>query len=428
MNRLTFVLIIMSCASLAIMAADAADYTLEIFGNADMDDTIDEDDVTYLEGIIDGTNEETQLADANYDGQIDEGDIAQIEQIIADGEKELTIVDSNGGDVTIKKPVERVVVLGDSQADAVRVLRAEEKVVGIDSSLPEEYVLLPVMSKLPTVGDYLEPDAEAILALEPDMVLGYYSLKSELDEEIAPNVAVVRINSRGSNMEEELKKLGYILDRRAEAEEFCEWHGEHIEMIHSRIEGLSEEDKPTIFIEAFPHYSEYYTRNKDSVEGYVCEMAGGTNIAADKLSGVVDAEWVITENPEFIFIGAMSADPSGYGIDDMAGVDATRDGVINRPELKDVKAIRNGNCYCVASDIVHSIQQIISISYLAKLLHPELFEDLDPEAIHKEYLNRFQRIDYDLDDHGVFVYPPIEIDGGLAGIPDRYVPQSHGAS
>jgi iron complex transport system substrate-binding protein len=64
----------------------------------------------------------------------------------------------------------------------------------------------------------------------------------------------------------------------------------------------------------------------------------------------------------------------------------------------------------------------------AKLLHPELFEDLDPEAVHKEYLNRFQRIDYDLDDHGVFVYPPIEIDGGLAGIPDRHVPQSHGAS
>lgn len=57
---------------LIIMPAVAADYTLGIFGNANMDDTIDEDDISYVEGIIDGTSEETQLADANYDGTIDE--------------------------------------------------------------------------------------------------------------------------------------------------------------------------------------------------------------------------------------------------------------------------------------------------------------------------------------------------------------------
>ena len=42
---------------------------------------------------------------------------------------------------------------------------------------------------------------------------------------------------------------------------------------------------------------------------------------------------------------------------------------------------------------------------MAKWFHPELFEDLDPQAIHQEFLTEFQRLDYDLDERGVFVYP-----------------------
>jgi iron complex transport system substrate-binding protein len=42
---------------------------------------------------------------------------------------------------------------------------------------------------------------------------------------------------------------------------------------------------------------------------------------------------------------------------------------------------------------------------MAKWFHPDLFKDLDPQAIHQEYLNRFQNLDYNLDKNGVFVYP-----------------------
>jgi len=45
---------------------------------------------------------------------------------------------------------------------------------------------------------------------------------------------------------------------------------------------------------------------------------------------------------------------------------------------------------------------------MAKWFHPDLFKDLDPEAIHQEYLTRFQHLDYDLGKQGVFVYPSRE--------------------
>jgi len=75
-------MLLASSALLGTLPAGADDLTLGIFGNANMDDTIDVNDIEYVEGIIEGTNEKTELADANYDGKIDKNDKNQIEQII----------------------------------------------------------------------------------------------------------------------------------------------------------------------------------------------------------------------------------------------------------------------------------------------------------------------------------------------------------
>ena len=45
--------------------------------------------------------------------------------------------------------------------------------------------------------------------------------------------------------------------------------------------------------------------------------------------------------------------------------------------------------------------------YLAKLLHPELFEDMDPQAMHQEYVDRFLGIDVSVESAN-FLYPPSE--------------------
>ena len=68
---------------LVIGPVSAYDFTLSVYGNANMDDIIDEDDITYLKGIISGVNEKTQFADANYDGIVNEDDISRIESIKA---------------------------------------------------------------------------------------------------------------------------------------------------------------------------------------------------------------------------------------------------------------------------------------------------------------------------------------------------------
>jgi iron complex transport system substrate-binding protein len=63
---------------LAAAAEPANTDLLSVFGNANMDDEINEADIAYVEDIISGKNEPTKLADANYDGQIDAQDIDRI--------------------------------------------------------------------------------------------------------------------------------------------------------------------------------------------------------------------------------------------------------------------------------------------------------------------------------------------------------------
>ena len=53
-------------------------FTLGIYGNANMDGTIDEMDIAYVEGVINATNASTNLSDANYDGKVDSSDLDQI--------------------------------------------------------------------------------------------------------------------------------------------------------------------------------------------------------------------------------------------------------------------------------------------------------------------------------------------------------------
>jgi iron complex transport system substrate-binding protein len=50
-------------------------------------------------------------------------------------------------------------------------------------------------------------------------------------------------------------------------------------------------------------------------------------------------------------------------------------------------------------------RHFIGLAYLAKWLHPDLFKDLDPRAVHQRYLNEFQGLDYDLGKRGTLVYP-----------------------
>jgi len=402
----------MLCVLLAFGSAGASDYSLEIFGNANMDETIDERDITYVEGIIKGTNAATNLSDANYDGKVDEKDITQIEQTISGEEKEITIICNppNGKIVTIKKPVERIAVLTPDSAEALVALDSEDKVVGVPNGLTPMELTFPLLSKLQAVAAGHEPDCEAIINLNPDVIITYGSSPdpSKLDDNLeGTNITVIRLDCwKPEYITGDIKKLGYMLGKETNADELIAFQTKYLEIIKDRLEEIPEDERPRVYLEG---YGDYSTWSKGWGIHWLCALAGGTNIAAD-LPGSnpeIDSEWVLEQNPDII-VKVTSASVAGYEITDHSQIKEIWEAMISRPGWDSTIAVNNEKVYAMSRDMCYGTDYVIGLIYLAKWFHPDLFEDLDPQAIHQEYLTRFQHLDYDLDKHGVFVYPPLE--------------------
>lgn len=413
MKRISsFLLLLLAISSaLAVLPGSALGFTLDIFGNANMDGAIDDLDIAYVQGIIDGKEESSELADANHDGVVDGKDIDQIEHIIQGDEDALTLIDTANRTVTLKMPIEKIVAVSDDSAEALKVLNATDKVVGVSIETLENFVYLPEFNQTPNVGKWSEPDIERILTLNPDLVISY---KSATPKYIEPKLNGTHIPSvaldlyRADDLPAEMKMLGYIVGKTAEADKYLELFNEVTDTVSEKTATIPEDERVRVYLEGSADLKTY-TKGKGG--DLACTMAGGINLASD-LEGSypeVESEWVMVQNPEVIVRLAQPSEiPCGYETDDPSGFEAKRNEILARTGWSNITAVEDNRVHMLLYEFGASPGVPVTIAYMAKWFYPELFEDLDPQAIHQEYLTEIQGMDYDLKERGVFVYPPLE--------------------
>ena len=117
----------------------------------------------------------------------------------------------------------------------------------------------------------------------------------------------------------------------------------------------------------------------------------------------VDAEEVARRNPDVII--RIAKEEGGYDTSDATELSDLRDEIMSRPELSEVSAVKNRRVYVISTDILGGVRHFVGMGYIAKWLYPEMFSDLNPEEIHRQYLVEFQGLSEDLVSNGVFVYP-----------------------
>ena len=402
-------------ASASVIAtASEDDYVLDIYGNANEDDTIDMGDVVYTKLAIFGKKPKTELCDAKYDGRINVLDVIQAKLIILGKEKEITVIDGADRIVTVKKPVERLVITSSYMLEMLRTIGVKvNQIIGVEDQVisrdfPHYEIFFPEYQDKPGVTT---GDPESIITLYPDVVIMGPSSSSDAAANAceAASITVLRFSaSAGTKISEQVKQLGYIFDKQ-KAEEFLDFYEGLLNSIKETVDKIPEEDKPKVYFEVSKPYTSY------SQYAFI-EKAGGKNILPDAY-GSVDPEAVIDRDPDIIVVvpWGWKERISGYTMDadDTAGLKKVRDEVMSRSELQNVKAVKNGRVYVLSGHLVTfgptgGSTDFLQIAYMAKWFHPELFKDLNPKAIHQEYLKRFQGLDYDLNERGVFVYPPLE--------------------
>ncbi|RZN37621.1 MAG: hypothetical protein EF813_05650 [Methanosarcinales archaeon] len=404
--------IVMTLLLLTLPAA-ASDYTLGVFGNANEDDTINMQDVTYTELIILEYRDETELADAKYDDRINMQDVTQIELVILGKEKELTVLDSTDRTITVKTPVERVIPLHMRHAGTVCVLGADDRVVGVDSTVISRGRLFPELSTLQSIGTVRAPDLEQILMLNPDLVITFTNFPdpATLEDKIPGTIPVVRMDlSRVDSLPGEMAMLGYVLGSGDATAKYLAWYEGYVDTVKEKVADIADDDKVTVFMErekktgGDPLVRWAYA----SETGYtdLCTVAGGINIAEEQIEyhGDVEVEWVIDQNPEVI---TGLSYKGGYEVDDDTAMKTYHEEIKNLPGSENVMATRNDRVHIISGDFSIGAQLPIGIVTVAKWLYPDRFEDLDPDEIHEEFLTEFMQIEYNLDECGVFVYPAV---------------------
>ena len=402
------------CTMLLISPALASDAgTLEIYGNANEDDTIDMRDLTYVKLIFFGKKPETELADAKYDGKINPLDFIQIKLIIVGKEKELTIVDGADRIVTIGMPIERIAGLHSGPCIEFCKLGVQDRVVGVTLYVFDDLDLHPGLAGKANIGSVYEPYYEVIAEAKPDvLIMTASSHLWPVVEKLEPlGIKVVALNlCTHTTYESELKQLGYMLDKEERVGGFIEWSQEIRELLKDRTKDLKDEEKVRIFAtgltSALRGGTEFYpdfTRGKTADR--IIKEAGGINIAGELPEGAkVSGEWILKENPEVIILSSFyTKEGFGYTVTDTTLAKQSLRQILEHEVLGKTEAAKNGNVW------IFSYYGIVSGGsggqlgpiYLAKRIYPERFGDIDPEEFHREYFEKWFHIKY----QGVWAYP-----------------------
>ncbi|SMB91224.1 iron complex transport system substrate-binding protein [Thermanaeromonas toyohensis ToBE] len=310
----------------------------------------------------------------------------------------ITITDSLGRQVEVPCPPQRIVSVNSDVSEVICALGAQDKIVGVADTAD----FPPLIKDKAKVGQAFTPSVEKILELKPDIVFGYGKfLKSELAQKIeAAGIPLVYLDCyKVKTMAQDIKTLGQILGREKEAAEYVALFENSLKQVTERVKDLKPEEKVPVYLEG---YTDYSANGPGSGGAEMLELVGGKNIAAHESVPypTVSPEWVVSKNPQVIIKAASSRVKHGYGAPE-EGMKKMREQIISRPGWQQIRAVKEGRVYVISSEIYTGPRASVGIAYFAKWLYPKLFADLDPEAIHKEFLSRFHGLEL----KGTWVYP-----------------------
>jgi len=309
----------------------------------------------------------------------------------------IVVTDSLGNHISVKLPVRRVVALTSDALETIRAIGAEDLVVGINKNIPKEPLFWPKLKGKPVVGNWMEPNYEALVQIKPDIIICYSRWGKGIEKKISPlGIKLVRLDFyKVNSLKRDVNTLSLLLGKEKEGGNFISWYQKYLNLIKERLKNIKY--KPKVYIES---YTPFHTDSMGSGGHEMCLLAGGNNIASSIPIPFprVDPEWVLDKNPDII-IKAVSI--NGYELNNSTYLKKIREEIINRPGWENIKAIKESRIYIIASDIWAGPRAIVGIMYMAKWFHPHYFKDLNPEDIHKEYLKKFHNLKY----RGIYVYP-----------------------
>jgi iron complex transport system substrate-binding protein len=301
-----------------------------------------------------------------------------------------TLTDSAGRSVPIPARVERIFPAGPPAAIMLYTL-APQLLLGWPrpNRAEEREFLLPDVGGRPEVGRITgrgnTANLEAVLNLKPDLVLDvgyvtdtYVSLADRVQEQTGISYALLD-GSFGATAGA-YRLLGDLIGRRADAEVLARYTEHTVETISGRIATVPKDRKPRIYFARGPRGLETGLGGSITVE--TIEFLA-QNVAGETRGGLgtVSIEQVLVWNPEVIV--TIDKDFAAKVYDD--------------PAWSTVAAVRARRVHLSPRlpfgwvDFPPSVNRLIGLWWLAKILYPDLFSE-DLRMLTREFYDRFYHV------------------------------------
>lgn len=331
------------------------------------------------------------------------------------------ITDVLGRTVTVEAPAQRVVITFNYEEYAAIVgPGAFDKVVGFTKtawydwrrSVWDKYVAtVPRIAQIPDVGLAYDGtfSVEKVLAAKPQVMIvpkwAFASLGPQVAQLEAAGIPTVVIDYNAMRAETHVAStlaIGKVMGTEARAQELANLYKSKVEDVKARV-AKAGKASPKVYVElgkAGP--SEYGVSFADDQWGPLVETAGGNNIAKGKITAEapLSAEYVLSTNPDYIFIAGSNwtnspnAVEMGFGVDG-ALTNTRLKAYEARPGWANLTAIKNGNLYAIQHGIARTLFDYAGMQFVAKAMYPEQFADVDPEASLRDYFNKYLPVKYD---------------------------------
>ena len=282
-----------------------------------------------------------------------------------------------------------------------------------DTRYGEYHALLdayPEIADIPSIGGYHDNvlDRERILELEPDVLLINRSQYTDNETSIpvweAAGIRVVVLDYHKMLMANDILSttiLGRLLHKEDTAAELCEACENGYETVAERIAEIPEEEKnKKVYVELGNLGAGTIGNSYDGMLwGAIVDNIGAVNLAKDKLAegyGLLDMEYILETNPDIVIIGgSIWADDTdndqmrmGLMVDEALAQERLKN-FVDRDWWQDLDAIKNGRIYAVDHGSLRNALDYTFTEYFAKIVYPEHFEDLDPQAEYDSLLKKY---------------------------------------
>lgn len=333
------------------------------------------------------------------------------------------VVDLAGRQVRIETPPQRILLQDSNDLLALTILEREDplaRVVAFNNNLrgsdPSLWRLLverwPAAAGVPTLGfsSAGDVDIERIIRLRPDLLVVRLEARSAVENSVLGDllerlgIPLIYVDSEDDplrNVPRSLLLLGDVLDRQGRARAYVQAYQAKLRELQRRSRDLA---KPRVFIEARAGQAGSgaccHTQG-DNGWGAMVKALGATNLGSQLLlgdSGDVALEMLIRSKPDhYVMTGTQrlrdgaAALPLGYHASANA-VQAHLRHLLQRPGFARIRKAPNHCIHGLYHQFYNSMFNVIGLEYLASILWPQAFDDLDPDASYRTWVARFTEL------------------------------------